>query len=862
MNVTVTAEDVGSEQLRQEIEDKYHEKYKKILQNLRVNMDLTQLGLKKSQHIFDAEKGDFEASNSKLYTEITIKWNSLELGLIVDDMAMECSDFESCRSMKRINFVMNLFDTYFLKHFCRGTDTKDDGKTNNNFVEIFAHCLSDYNGIALLNDLEHIRDHKVAVPLMDCPHSTDDGECIGESMRLYRGSDNDIIKGEFEEYMDGLSLRERNLVKTASRIHSFICHEDHSEKKADDKTIDDDSLEQIVTAGRKEQMSSKFVNEIESDQSTEKKEVKRMDDLAAILNESGLSNLHSTRFINELFEQQYDSDAIVDDLVDVDNDPFNVYEDTNLFPFLQSNPFLAKITKKHFGVSGNDDDQLPLFSFGKHRLYQWEHFKDYDGYVGSARYGSLKEECLSNRIYNTSMRQFSEMLCSAYMFRESAKGRAFKARNGGNRNNEFEVAVDFPLSVCYIFVLLMYCNLTDLQYKYKKIGCREGDNGQTLEELIDWNKEIWHWHRYIYEVVEFFGGLARPSQVFYTGLNTKLSFPSFAPIFNAPISTTTSVDIANGFCGGDGMILKMKSTTASGDGARYFNVEWLSAFAHEKERVFVRADDLRIADIKYYAEGKWQNNQRYLRAFSLFSALFTGQLISPILRVKSKNNQSPCKVLLNLIHVYKFYNNFEMKEKNVIDIPLYIQQLFYQLLHRFQQKKGSKYLVKSEYDLLDQSLRDELPVEQIGIQLPPFMKWLCPLGDIVMMSEYHWVIDREQVTVMRDAKHNKWIYSKTHYFKLSSEQRVSIQFFAYVHSMSTDWGGFGCKILETPTPLNVRMSFIVDELDVFYNNMIEENLQKGNSDNRWIFKHHMLKKVDTLTIKFVVHFAPSELMMF
>ena len=857
---TVTAEHIQSEQLRQDIMHKYDAMNDELLDKMRQNMDQKQLRLDESLPIFDDDDlSPYQGSNLKLFTKITLQWNAQSLGIDV-------GDFQENRAMKRIVFVMDLFDEYFLKHFCRKTDAKDNAG-DMHFIDIFTHCLSGYNGMALLNDLEYIRDHKEHIPVMDCQYGNDSSECIGETIRQYRGSEsNNMVQGVFEEYMDELSLRERHLIKTASRIHSFVCHENH----CDEKEEDGGSLKQNMRTERKEEMSNKFVNEIGSNPSAEKVEAKRMDDLAARLEEMGLSISDCTRFMDELFAQQYDSDAVVDDLVDDENDPFNLYKDTNLFPLLDFNPFLTKNIRKHFGVFGNDDDRLPIFSFGKDRLYQWIAYKDEDGYVGNPRYGSLKDECLNNRIHKMTMRQFSEMLCSAFMFRDCSKGRAFRALNGGSWNVSYEVPVDSPLSVCHIFVLLMYCNLTDLQYKYKKIGCRERDSEQTLEELVDWNKEIWHWHRYFYIAVYMFGDRAVPSHVFYTGLSTKLSFPSFAPIFNAPFSTTTSINIATGFCGVDGVILMMIPSPSSRD--RFFDVQWLSAFAHEKERVFVRADQMRIADIKYHARGTWQNSQRYLRAFNLFSALFSGQVISPILRVKTKKNQKPSKVLLDLIRIYKINNNIEItlsnnetQSKNTITI--YIQQLFYQLLDQFKQKHGGKYLIKSEYDLLDKSLQneldvissDELQAEISDIQLSPRMRSLFRKEDIVIMQEYVWVVEEEQVKELRDAKakNRKSIYSDMQYFNLSSQQRVAFQYETYVNSSGTDWGGFGILVKETPVAVDSRMSFIVDELNVFYSK-VKNNLRDGGRSTNWMFRRHMLDKVDTFAVKFAIHFVPSE----
>ena len=540
---TVTVEHLGTEQVRMDIVNKYKVMYQDLTEKIRQNVDQRQLGLDVDLPVFDDEQGPCQGSNIKLFTGITLKWSAQCLGVGSDDLALDCTDSDKCRAMKRIVFIMDLFGKHFLKHYRLGMDSKD-GEGDTNFIKIFTHCLSDYDVIALLNDLEHIRDHNDSIPSMHCQHGTNSEQCFGETMRQYRGNDSDeSMDGALKEYLDRLSLNERTVLNTCSRIHSFIYHEDHFEETVEDNEKEGSMHKsRPITARLKKGMSSKFVNEI-NERKSENVESKRMDTLFTDLERNGFSTWKRGAFMAELCAQQYDSDAIVDDLVDEENDPFNHYKDSNLFPLIQHNPFLAKNIKKHFNIKGNDDDELSPFSFGKNRLYHWKgntsyRFENRPGYVGSPRHGSLKEECLNNTIHQMTMREFSEMLNSAFMFRQCDKGRSFKAKYHGGDNDRYEVRAASPLSVSYIFVLLMYCNLTDLQYKYKKIGCRERDGEQTLEELIESNREIAIWHRLLFEVVHFFGDLASSKQVYYTGLSTKLAFPSFAPVFNCPISTT------------------------------------------------------------------------------------------------------------------------------------------------------------------------------------------------------------------------------------------------------------------------------------------------------------------------------------
>ena len=146
-------------------------------------------------------------------------------------------------------------------------------------------------------------------------------------------------------------------------------------------------------------------------------------------------------------------------------------------------------------------------------MENWMRMKEY---VGKPKYQSLKEEFAENKIYRMKMDNFSKTIFEAMMLMKTIKGRTLRAIDGGGANEWYEVPPKCPLSVSHIVVLLMYCNNTKLQYEYKKMGCRERDSHQTLDDLKRWNREIAHFHRLLVEVVYLWGDRVTPNQVFYT----------------------------------------------------------------------------------------------------------------------------------------------------------------------------------------------------------------------------------------------------------------------------------------------------------------------------------------------------------
>merc|ERR1719242_469113 len=400
------------------------------------------------------------------------------------------------------------------------------------------------------------------------------------------------------------------------------------------------------------------------------------------------------------------------------------------------------------------------------------------------------------------------------MLMKTIKGRTLRAIDFGIENDRHEVPPKCPISVSHIVVLLMYCNNTKQQYEYKKMGCRERDSHQTLEDLKGWNREIAHFHRLLVEVVKFFGDRVGPKQVFYTGLNIMPSFNTFTPWFKCPFSTTISLDVAKRFSGEDqeGVILKLMGAPGSVD--PYFDVEWISSFYDEKERLFVFAFNLMISDVRYFDGDHLLRNNHYLSAFRLFSSLFCGHFVSPLIRSKKgKKEQKPWRVLVDLITVYNATNGITKTMDNALTlrIPLYLQQLFYHLLDGFKADKKMKYLIESEIDLLDESLKREIIVESPSISehghndnltLSPLMRTLCSVDGIAWMRKYIWIIQGKQFEEIQSAKSEKRIWSEIYHYALSDGKRVSFTFDFRRKGGGSSSTGIGIKIKRTDVAVN------------------------------------------------------------
>ena len=574
------------------------------------------------------------------------------------------------------------------------------------------------------------------------------------------------------------------------------------------------------------------------------------------MDDGGVSQSDCENIIDYLNENKFDSETVLDDLIDGEDDQFNEFKDSNLFPILKNSKFLTKIVKKHLGGNSNDDDNLPAFQFGECAWMYWKHYKDWNSY-NVAKHSNLKEECINNKIHSISLDRFMKMLAKAVLLRQSKKGRSLKAMNLGVTNDGHEIPAHLPLSVSHIVVLLMYCNETDLQYKYKKYGTRKTSKKQTLKEFKEMNSEIGIWYRMLFEVIEFFGVQCSPKNVFYTGLNVRLSFANFAPVFRAPFSTTTSVDVANRFCDGAGIILMLTPSTGSLD--KYFDVEWLSDFWHEKERLFFKAADLSISDIRYVDGGQFTKNGGYLKAFTIFSKLFKGHFLGKI-----KEQRKAERILLNLIAVFCANNgigkHWELSVQTV-PISLYIQQLFFNLIQGFK-STPKHFVILSEFKKLSDELQAELIYfgsDESAVDvliLSPFMSFLCEAKNIRFVQEYLWVIHDDQLRKLQQCGQNEWVYSREYHYDLDGGKQITFAFAVVRKESGSDQAGIGMEIINCPDGMvkNGKMSVIVDEVDYCANAWPLNNMKRGSYSGFFAFSDGLVDIVQSLTIRVAVTF--------
>ena len=249
----------------------------------------------------------------------------------------------------------------------------------------------------------------------------------------------------------------------------------------------------------------------------------------------------------------------------------------------------------------NDMGYVESFEFGQ-LFHHWRFYKDRQSYIKPQQYRheNLKKEMLNNKLCQLGVYEWDDTLTKAITYKFGTQGRRLIAHDRGDYNRNRDVPRSLSISIAHLMVILIYTNYDNYQREFKKKGMRvkTSNNNCSMKNLVNDHCEIAHFYKLFTETVLFYGSKMNESKVLYHGINTdQLFFTQFHPKFNAPISTTDTVEIAKSFCGlnNNGMILELRADKCRFD--EYFYC-WCSDHNYEKEHLFAKAHYLFINDIK------------------------------------------------------------------------------------------------------------------------------------------------------------------------------------------------------------------------------------------------------------------------
>ena len=253
------------------------------------------------------------------------------------------------------------------------------------------------------------------------------------------------------------------------------------------------------------------------------------------------------------------------------------------------------------------------FDFGVYLEY-WR--SDRKNYV-LPKYRNLKEELTKNRHFPITEEQFIELRqkCEQYMTNILEQ---YKAKEIGRGNEICGIPTGSAITISHLMAMKLYTDFTDTQREFKR-QCRRLYKGESVESVMERNREIAHWSRLMRECIMFWGKTMGKKEIFYCGLTARLVLNSTKNRFECPLSTTRNRDVAERFTDEyQGVILKIKRANAH---TRYFNTVPTSCHNHEEERVFIGSTIKIVGILTYNADSKEWNKWESLKPKYFVSAL-------------------------------------------------------------------------------------------------------------------------------------------------------------------------------------------------------------------------------------------------
>ena len=207
------------------------------------------------------------------------------------------------------------------------------------------------------------------------------------------------------EYLSSLDTKQLHVIHTLSRMHFILHHQFITDEIDNDAETKDDIDENLDDTGQgngnnsgvrkriirsreamiritldadigEETKFNKFVNDVGDGEDSDESETDTVsggvrDTIWDRFVEAGVDKESATSFMEYLIVNDYDTDAIIDDIVDED-DKWLQYTQSNLFKELSNSYnkyYMMKLIKNELDIDGNDNDNVPSFKLIKNNLY-------------------------------------------------------------------------------------------------------------------------------------------------------------------------------------------------------------------------------------------------------------------------------------------------------------------------------------------------------------------------------------------------------------------------------------------------------------------------------------------------------------
>ena len=251
------------------------------------------------------------------------------------------------------------------------------------------------------------------------------------------------------------------------------------------------------------------------------------------------------------------------------------------------------------------------------------------------------------------------------------------------------------LSIENIISLILYTDFTKLSYKFSQTYIAQNEI-ETLNDIKKRHRN-YHWFaKSLNIVIQLFGKSINKNVYYYHCINIPVSFNSTICRFNHVYSMTNSIEVGTNFSVNNGILLKLASYNKFNNDYNYFNLNLISSFTNEYEKLFIGYDNdniqLQIYDIIMCSNGN--KYSQYLKALNVLINAMNGEYPNGYIRSRSKSSihgrhhsvvsKKDKKIVKSIINdkSYKFdqieyfksiLNNYKFNKKIVI-IDLYLMK--------------------------------------------------------------------------------------------------------------------------------------------------------------------------------------------
>eukprot|EP01083_Nonionella_stella_P235275 827465_1 len=587
-------------------------------------------------------------------------------------------DAEICRVIDRVNDIAS----HSRRYYFRKQGAVDDPQATNRSISVQQ----------ILDSLHMFMYHTIRVNEEECIEAQPEDDDEKKKDDLYEDKITQKISALIEKAQTSKRFRRtrntsqaHNKFMTMNQCEKVTENDNAQQQSPKEHGMDDLAVYQAAVYGNEQLLLQK------KKQTNEKQCVR--DQLCELLCRKHDKNKTNeevlTQFATFLADEEYDTDAITDDL------KFKHEEHSNLKRTL-CDWFEAAALFVH-QVKFEEDTKRNVYDAG-FRFFYWPFYQDkedqrrlvsklgraytYEGNNGyklkdwfiAKKYANLKEELTQNTTKPFDMDTYDGIIDTASLkltaYQNNPKARRLTCRT--DRFHEtYGIEAGTEISLNHIVAVLCYTNYSKHCYEFSRSFRRISPN-ESDESLKQRHGEFYHWARALRECVECFGVCMADSSIsfFYHGISRSMLLDSTSIKLCGPVSTTSQYSVAVGRFAENGIVLQIFNDKQGR--MRFWPCSYWSCYSDEYEYLF-------IGGLQYFYVSTIRdipNEQRYdslIRAMNVFHYMVDGYPLQD-----RKVTKKDVRVLRSLVHEEE--NNTLLKASES-SVPVYFLSLFHHFLN-------------------------------------------------------------------------------------------------------------------------------------------------------------------------------------